>query len=162
MYGIKQPRRLSKEDIQARDQRHSIEEGYGLDTNYVQRLKTTINNASLRKDMRQPLQYWIFYSGTLLANKVNCDAEGFPNLKWSIEAEFRNRKVYCSYTDNNLAEKFSNLLPVPLSDGDTTMIICYTYFMGRQNKRFLKQCNHFLEKHKSIRPIFLNMDNTYK
>lgn len=38
IYGIKQPRRLSEEDIHARDRRHNIAVGHSLDTNYVIRV----------------------------------------------------------------------------------------------------------------------------
>lgn len=162
IYGIKKEVNYTPAiEIMRLNAKHRIVSTSIFDSVYRQDVKTQINTKSLRKDMLQPLQFWIFDSGHLVASKVNCDATGFPNLRWHIEQTYTDRKVYAKVEEALFYHKFMSIHKIDEQEYSKVMIINYSYFMGRQNRRFLSGCKRFLKQHKDIHPVYNNLDNSF-
>lgn len=161
IYGLKRVRTYSQKEIEAWNTRHGIKGNAALDSTYKQSLSENFDDRSLRKDLQQPLQYWLFDNGKLVSNMVNCDATGFPNLKWPIEENYNGGKIHAHVPDTGFYRKFLQVQRVNPEEHWRIMVIDHTRFMGRQSKRFLRSCRAFLTTHPEYKPYYNNMDNTF-
>lgn len=161
IYGLKRVRSYTPAQIEKWNTAHGIAANAVLDHDYNHILAENISDKGLMKDMRQPLQYWIFDDGKLASNMVNCDATGFPNLKWPIEENYAGKNINARNMGSDFYSKF--MLAQKIDPGNNThiMVINYSRFMGRQNKRFLKECKAFIVAHPEFRAYYNNMDNTF-
>lgn len=161
IYGLKRVRVYSEADIQRWSKTHNIGTANVHGAGYIRRTKDNIADKGLRKDLQQPLQYWIFDSGKLVSNMVNCDAKGSPNLKWPIEENFKKNEVFARGTGPDFYANFLRVQQIVPGSNTRIIAISYSRFMGRQNKRFLKQCNAFLMAHPEYSAYYNNMDNLF-
>lgn len=161
IYGLKPVRAYSPAQIEQWNKANGIAGNAVFKHDYKLRLAETIGDKGLRKDLQQPLQYWIFDSGKLVSNMVNCDATGFPNLKWPIEEYFRDKVVNARGTGPEFYNNFLHVQQIEPGTNERIIAISYSRFMGRQNKRLLKSCSIFLAAHPEFHPYYNNMDNTF-
>lgn len=159
--GLKKIRPYSPDELAKRDKTYGIARATNHGAGYRDSLRAAIPDKGLRKDMWQPLQYWTFSRQELIFNNLNCNMPGFPNLKWTVEKDYDTRNVASKIEEPDFGQTFATLHGIDLAGADTTMVICYTYFMGRQNKRFLRSTRKFLRKHPGIAARYVNMDNTF-
>lgn len=123
------------------------------------------NNFSTAKSLFQPLQIITFRKdGELIGTIANCDAGGFPNLKWEhLLKKFPPKGISFSTAIPIVKGTFFNHLKkineLEIKSGTAVTLIVYSHFMGRQNKRFLKKAQHY---HKMYAPstalAFANFD----
>jgi hypothetical protein len=130
IYGLKRVRAYSEADIQRWSMTHNISTANVHGAGYIRRTKDNIADKGLRKDLQQPLQYWIFDSGKLVSNMVNCDATGFPNLKWPIEENFRNKIVNARNAGPEFYPKFTHVQNINPGNNTRIIVINYARLMG--------------------------------
>ncbi|MBX2905807.1 MAG: hypothetical protein KF744_07210 [Taibaiella sp.] len=161
IYGLKRVRAYTPAQIEQWNTVHGISGNAVFNHDYKQRLAENISDKGLKKDLRQPLQYWIFDNGELISNMVNCDAGGFPNLKWPIEKNFVGKTINAKNTGPDFYTRLLRAQKIDPGNNTHIMVVNYSRFMGRQNKRFLKECKAFIVAHPKYRAYYNNMDNTF-
>lgn len=159
VYGLKNPGSYTGEELSMRNERMGIPSCNVFGDQYRKDVSSIMQEPGLKKDMLQPLQFWIFKDGMLICNMVNCYASGFPNLNWNIESCYQTKKIYSKTEEPSFSKKFAQVNGLEGIDSGAVMIIDYAYFMGRQNKIFLRNCHEFLAAHREIKCIYNNMDN---
>lgn len=116
------------------------------------------------KSLFQPLQLIAFDSdGSLNGLIANCDAGGFPNLKWShlldtmpARAAYFNEEI--PFSKAMLFKHFEKVNEEEINEGDV-LVLAYTHFMGRQNKRFIDRVLNYHSNHASKATlVFVNYD----
>jgi hypothetical protein len=177
LYGIKDPERISTNEIQIYTRRYKIPaiDNYELDTgywSYLFSLDTLIYKNEI-KNHYQPLQVLYFDStGEMISFHVNCYAQGFPNLKWNCNGVldvFPPGRQATVDTLLNLRKQIGFLRLLPASANISTQIYRYTVFiywnrfMGRQTKRLVRyvQANAALAKTDPVKIIYVNTDNIF-
>ncbi len=158
IYGIKKEHHLTISQLKSLDDQLSISSSSVIDTISAKSINGYSVTSDLKKDLKQPLQFWVIANNVVIANKVNCYAGGFPNLKWHIQSCYANRIVYSGIRKGTIMPQIATHFGVA---ADTTIVVAYSHFMGRQNKRFVKECKKFIGMHPSFRSGFFNMDNVH-
>lgn len=176
-YGIKKNRTVDEETIYHYSKEYNIPftESYELDTAYLTfltSLDATISKAQI-KNHQQPLQA-LYYgrNGQLHSFQVNCYAGGFPNLKWDrneIMTTFPPKQQAPIDSIVTLETQLKYLKPLSrteifsTSDYDYIVIVYWSRFMGRQNKRLIQfvQDNSKLATGKKVRILYANTDNIF-
>ena len=177
-YGIKKPEALTGKAIPETAEKYQIPPGAGfiLDTAYKTFVKKNSgNNENLLKNHLQPLQLLYFdKSGKLVSYFINCNAGGFPNLKWNRNGLLEHfPPATQTHPDSLLA--FNDLLKfIRTTDGKKVnrkaysranykMVVFWSVFMGRQSKRLIEQAkeNYQLTNDKSVQLLFVNTDNLF-
>lgn len=158
IYGIKKEHHLTLSQLKSLDDQLGISSSSVLDTTSAKSINGYSVTSDLKKDLKQPLQFWVIANKEVIANKVNCYAGGFPNLKWHLQSCYANRIVYSGIRKGTQTPQIAAHFGVA---SDTTIVVAYSYFMGRQNKRFINECKRFMATQPSFRSVFVNMDNTY-
>ncbi len=177
-YGLKVPRERSPEKIQHFADKYGIptDKSFVLDTSYMTFLvHPDTTQKVLIKNHLQPLQALYFdHSGQLVSYYINCNAGGFPNLKWNRNG-LLDTFVPTTQTPTDTLLTLSRQLdfvrtmdnkspgPTDYSQNDYTVVIYWSIFMGRQSKRLIKSIitNCHLAKGKSIDLLFVNEDNFF-
>lgn len=174
---MKKIKELSETEIVKYDSNYSIPENdaYELDSNYVDFLFSldSIKYENKQKNHFQPLQA-LYYdnSGQLVSFHVNCDAGGFPNLKWNRFGAFDTFLLkHQAPVDSilSLRKHLDFLTPIHQSTStdwsafDDVVIVHWIRFMGRQGKRLIEivQKNVGLDTHLNSRVIYVNNDNIF-
>lgn len=145
---------------------------------YIDRLKYLkfIQNSSLpNKNINnhlQPLQTMYFdKKGNCITYFVNCNAPGFPNIKWNYKGALNNfpagqqTVIDTSFNISALYNTFSNK-PTEVYDYsqvDYTILMFWSDYLGRQTKRFLDAFNDNIKKGNQykINIIYINTDNLF-
>ena len=151
-----------------------IKDCYVLDTSYFDYMYS-FDTTKYRQEVSNNLQplraYYYDTSGYPVSFQINCYTGGFPNLKWN-----RNDNMM-SFPPKRQAP-IDSLLPLDMSlkfltpltntkidkgNYDYYIIVFWTHFLGRQNKRYLRyiQQNKELAKNSSVKIIYVNTDNFY-
>lgn len=176
-YGMKEMKSLSKVEIMAQGSKYKIPENdaYVLDSSYIDFI-FLLDSTKYAKEIQnhfQPLQA-LYYdqTGQLKSYHINCNAGGFPNLKWN---RFGNFDAFIPKQQTPI----DSILPlnqhlkhlVPLTDEarifpdayDFIVIVHWSRFMGRQSKRLIKivQKNATLSKNYNTKIVYVNNDNLF-
>ncbi len=177
-YGIKQPKPLSGQAILETAEKYRIPHGqiFVLDTAYKTFIrKISGQNKTLAKNHLQPLQLLYFNkSGELISYFINCNAGGFPNLKWNRNGMLDSFPP-ASQTTPDALFSFHDLLkfiktpdgkkpnPKEFSHATYKTVVFWSVFMGRQSKRLIHQAeeNYKLTNDKSAKLIFVNTDDLF-
>lgn len=119
-------------------------------------------------DMYQPLGAFYYDStGRQVASMINCYAGGFLYLKWNRNnalATFPPKQNVPTDSSWVLQKHLKNLAPlynatVPKDTTVYVVVIHWSHYMGRQNKRFLKYYRkNLLLAPKIIRVLYVNTD----
>lgn len=158
LYGVHNPKRINESNIEEENKKYKIDNAIILTDSYKSSL-SRVNDDLIKNDLSQPLQIWVIEDDKVKFSKLNCNTGGFPNLKWNIEEEYKNNKVYTHNNDKTIIFfKENNYI---LKDKKPTVLIFYSYFMGRQNKRFLDECKNFLKLHPELTHKYINADNVF-
>jgi hypothetical protein len=176
-FGMKKMKELSKDEILKQGSKYNIPENdsYELDSSYVDFL-FSLDSIKFKKEQKnhfQPLQA-LYYdqTGQLKSFHINCNAGGFPNLKWNRFETFDEfiPKQQTPLDSILPLQKHLNYL-VPLNDKSTiefneydfVVLVHWSRFMGRQSKRLIKivQENAAQNKNYRIKIIYLNNDNIF-
>lgn len=174
-YGFKQPKARSNEAIQQFAARYKIPSGksFLLDTSFLtfaRNIDTT--QKEIINNHLQPLQALYFdKSGRLVSYHINCNAVGFPNLKWNKDGLFdtfppkKRAPVDSLLTFKELLQfvrTFDNKAvdPSGYAKADYNVVVFWSVFTGRQSKRFIEliKSNEKLAKGKSVNVLFVNND----
>jgi hypothetical protein len=147
-----------------------------LDTAYKTFIrKISGQNKTLAKNHLQPLQLLYFNkSGELISYFINCNAGGFPNLKWNRNGMLDSFPP-ASQTTPDALFSFHDLLkfiktpdgkkpnPKEFSHATYKTVVFWSVFMGRQSKRLIHQAeeNYKLTNDKSAKLIFVNTDDLF-
>ena len=163
IFGIHKQKPLSDSQIESKSLRYQFQPYMAMDTvklNAVENLK----DENLRHDLIQPLQLWVLAGDSVYCNTVNCYCTVSPllNLKWKLDDLYRERTVHTHLEDNVAAAQTLRAFYGLPATADTIAIVNYSLFMGRQNRRFLRQTRKLLQEHPSLKPYYINMDNAYK
>lgn len=179
IYGLHDTKALDKKEIVELSLKRKIPpaDNFELDTMYLMflnKVDTFKYKNSERKNHYQPLQA-LYYNkaGGLDAFIINCYSRGFPNLKWNrkgILDTFVPKKQAPLDSILPLFEHLKYMKPLPgaqrfnFGQDDYTVIVYWSYFMGRQSKRLNKaiQKNVQLAKGKKVRVMYVNTDNFFK
>lgn len=182
MYGIKEAEPMSVQEVITLAKEYSLPVGdiYMLDSNYKSFIygESSSNNIvtsatdicitdDLKFSLNQPAQYMLFDSSKkLIAHTVNCNAGGFPNLKWNRNGNFdvfpphSIKKVDSSFSLTRIEEYF---VPIQSSQvGNTYKYYCVVYwnkFMGRQSKYLLELAERSSKK--NVKMMYVNVDNYF-
>lgn len=176
-FGMKKMKELSKDEILKQGSKYNIPENdsYELDSSYVDFL-FSLDSIKFKKEQKnhfQPLQA-LYYdqTGQLKSFHINCNAGGFPNLKWNRFGTFDEfiPKQQTPLDSILPLQKHLNYL-VPLNDKSTitkndydfVVLVHWSRFMGRQSKRLIKivKENAAQNKNYRIKIIYLNNDNIF-
>lgn len=175
--GIKSIKEVDEKTIIKYARKYSIPEAdcYQIDTAYSGYLNSEkFTEKKLEKNNHyQPLQA-IYYnrSGNIETYHINCNAGGFPNLKWNRNDNF---SVFLPKQQTQLdslvllSVQLKYLLPLPATthtetaDYEYTVIVYWCRFMGRQSRRLIKtvQDNYRLASDKKVKVLYVNVDNLF-
>ena len=174
---MKKMKKLSDNQILKQGSKYNIpaKDAYVLDSGYVNFI-FSLDSVRYQKESHnhfQPLQA-LYYdqTGHLKSFHINCNAGGFPNLKWNRFGAF-DEFIPKQQTppDSILPLKKHLEYVIPLNSNsspnfdayDYVVIVHWNKFMGRQSKRLIKvvQNNAALNKNKSLKIIYVNNDNIF-
>ena len=174
MYGFNSAENMTREHILAAEKKYKIPpaQSFIADTillNFLDSIKAT--HPIIAKDHRQGLQA-LYYNeqGELISFHINCYASGFPNLKWNIDKVMETfpPKTKAPLDSILFLEKHLSLIPrslhgsiMPKEHKKYTILIYWSYLMGRQSKHLLKTIRKNLAKGNAseIDIIYINSDN---
>ncbi|MBS1652294.1 MAG: hypothetical protein JSU07_09820 [Bacteroidetes bacterium] len=177
IFGIKNIKAVNKKTIIHYSKKYHIpiNDSYELDTSYFSFLQS-IDTAKFKSEIKnhyQPLQA-LYYNKTetLISFHINCNAGGFPNLKWNrngIMTSFPPKQQTKVDTIIPLKTQLKHLTPVftskkNLPDSvDYLVIVYWSRFMGRQSKKLIQQVqkNCQIEPIKKIKILYANNDNVF-
>lgn len=174
IYGIREPQRMSQENIVIKGKRYNInqEDIHIIDFSFFTFLDSINRNAinipiyDVIQNHCQPLQVMVFDSiNRLCSYHTNCYAEGFPNLKWEgfdvfppttatpIDTiiTFDILKAHISHSQDSIIKNQKNY----------TVIVFWTTFMGRQSKRLITLMQQKIPKDKA-KLIYINIDALFE
>lgn len=166
IYGIKENVPLSQKEIKESANHFEIINTYSIDSSYNSFL-SAIPNHRVAKDHLQPLQA-LYYNkeGKIIASFINCNAGGFPNLKWNKNGNLSTFPPHPMEVEDDIS--LNSLLTgckiqVPKNNAlkDYTIVIFWNMFMNRQTRIFLNSIRKNLSKAKdlSLNIIYINNDN---
>jgi hypothetical protein len=174
LYGIHDLKPLDDSKILRYSKKYGIpnEGNFKLDTAYLSLLNSFGQKKYFReiKNHYQPLQA-LYYdsSGYLISFQINCNAGGFPNLKWNRNGNFESFPPKLQTRPDSLIDLntyLKYLMPISQAsnsfkkDSRYTILIHWNRFMGRQSKRLIrivKRNSKMADKKLNI--IFINNDN---
>lgn len=184
LYGVHRPKKLKEAQILRTAQHHQLPttQLFQLDSSYfsiLEHLKPAITDSSEKamesrafiKNHHQPLQALYFDSTMRLQSfQINCYAGGFPNLEWNRNGIMETfppqiqAPIDSIFSFNELKHYFVpfSTTSIPKTNGtEYTVVVFWSKFMGRQNKRFLRiiSNNLSLTDSSKVTTIFVNMDN---
>lgn len=177
IYGIKIPRQIDDKEIIQYSRKFKIPTAdiYKLDTSYSTFLLShdrTVYEDQMANHI-QPLQVLYFdTNGNLLSYHIDCNAGGFPNLKWNRNQAFSTFPPKTQAPADSFLpfEKQMNFL-IPLEQTlafskaglDYVAIVYWSRFMGRQSRRLIHivQENSKLANPGKLRIIYVNNDNFF-
>lgn len=177
MYGMKKTKPIDEKSITDYSKKYNIPsaDSYEIDTSYLTFLYS-LDTALYEKQTHnhyQPLQA-LYYdkTGNLQSFQINCNAGGFPNLKWDrneIMTTFPPKQQ--TLLDSILPFKIQLKYLRPLSQTqsflagsyDYIVVVYWSKFMGRQSKRLIHfvQENCKLATDKNVKIIYANSDNIF-
>lgn len=150
IYGLKKFQKKSSLDLFEYSQKLALKNScthFCDDTNFQNLNSSGKFSNSLYKTLNQPIQIFIFDSLMQLNYFIaNCDIGGFPNLRWKKKLNdpiFLSQhetsdlslsgflELYNLNQNSNCNSRMHNLT-------QNTIVIRWSYFMGRQNKRLFK------------------------
>lgn len=186
LYGIKDPRQISKEEILIQGQKLQIpaSSSYGLKTTYFQLLRKKDSSAapyglnisssktcSSMNNYMQPLQLMYFdEQGTLTSFHINCTAPGFPKLKWNYKGQFKqfiplsSVQPIDSVITLELVSRYLQPLSEVHSDFDhNTIFLFWSNFMFKQSKELIRVArkNLVLDQSGMAKIVYVNVDNSF-
>lgn len=161
------PQKVKKEALKLNLDKNEL---YYMDTSFVEYLNKVDTNLRLfEKNNYQPLQYKVFNAqGVMVSHLVNCDAGGFPNLNWNwMFNQFPPTAIDNKFADLLQFEEYSRyFLPMfsgkqLINSADYKVVVIWSGFMGRQNKRFLRKVKDVRSSHENlaVEYYFVNFDN---
>ena len=158
IYGVHDPAKLNTIEIEKENSRLDITSSKVMSDMYPKSFDSL--SISTKDALIQPLQIWIVKGDDILYSKLNCNAGGFPNLKWNITKEVINKKER-PLNEQEVLEVFKSNNFISKETDVSTVLVFYSLFMGRQNRRFLKECKDFLKANPEMKSRFVNIDNIY-
>jgi len=176
IYGVRDVKDINTvqiQEIRKADALMSRYPGYYVDSSYVRSIYKTFKGDSITiKNLFQPMQAMYFNeAGQLVSYHINCNAGGFPNLKWNRNHAFDhfypltqtpcNSKLSPDFIYQNLKALQAEQTP----QGKPVIIVFWSYQVYKQSKRLMrlvKQNNDQYAADKSIRLIFVNTDLLYQ
>ncbi len=182
MYGIKEAEPMSVQEVITLAKEYSLPVGdvYMLDSNYKSFIYGESSSNSvvtsgadicimddLKFSLNQPAQYMLFDSSKkLISHTVNCNAGGFPNLKWNRGGNFdvfpprSLKKVDSSFSLSQIEQYF---IPVQHStDAKNYKYYCVVYwneFMGRQSDHLLELAKR--SDKENVKMMYVNVDDYF-
>lgn len=141
--------------------------------------KSTINESDLsvqaKKNLLQPLQVFYFNKDSLISYHVNCNAGGFPNLKWNRNRNFdvfppKNQRdtLYFGKQEMEII-LMSNIMFYPpvnidcIDKSEFTIIVFYSLMLEKQSERLFEYVIENLKlTNKTYRLLLVNVDNNFK
>lgn len=176
-FGMKKMKELSKEEILRQGRKYNIPDAdaYELDSLFFTYL-FSLDSVRYKKEQKnhfQPLQA-LYYDNTghLKSFHINCNAGGFPNLKWNRFGTFdqfipkqqtpvdsilplEKHTEFLRSLTNNSSQQFN--------ENNYVVIVHWSRFMGRQSKRLIKivQKNCALGVDQHVRILYVNNDNVF-
>jgi len=177
LYGIKEKKPVDENTIYRYSKKYDIpsEDCYEMDTSYLSFLKsfdTTIYKTQI-KNHYQPLQALYFdETGQLQSFHVNCNAGGFPNLKWNrnnIMQTFPPGQQTPEDSILSLDEQLEHLKPLSQTkkfnpeNFEYIVVVYWNRFMGRQSEKLVQviQENCKIATDKKVKIIYVNNDNIF-
>lgn len=175
-YGINKLKTVDDSEIEKYCLKYQIplQNCFVLDPEYVNYINSI--NKTVYTEVNffyQPLQLMYFdKSEKLISYFVNCNAGGWPNLKWNRNHNFEQFPPFSNYNPEIIKlsditnyikplNKDFNFFKNYKNNSDFVVIIFWNRFMGRQTKKFLKiiNSNLNLNKNTNITVFYVNNDN---
>lgn len=176
-YGFKKSRIYSSVEIEAEEQKFDIpqEASYRLDTIYLHFIEKEIKDKKVQGYHYQPLQVFYFdKKDSLVSYYVNCNAGGFPNLKWNFLDKEKKKSLAhfppSSQTPIKTPLTYTKLLSVLKKtkhtqkhrETDYKVIIFWNVMMGRQNRRLIRTIKKNVALHPNeVSVYYVNNDAIY-
>lgn len=174
---MKKMKVLPKDEILKQGSKYNIPENdsYELDSSFVEYLFSldSIKYKIEQKNHFQPLQA-LYYDHTdqLKSFHINCNAGGFPNLKWNRFGtfdEFIPKQQTPLDSILPLQKHLEYFVPLKINsseeiiDFDFIIIIYWSRFMGRQSKRLIKVVQENVAQNNTYKTkiIYVNNDNIF-
>ncbi len=174
---MKKMKVLSNDQILKQGSKYNIPEkdSYELDSTYVDYIFSldSVKNKIESKNHFQPLQA-LYYdqTGQLKSFHINCNAGGFPNLKWNRFGtfdEFIPKQQTPLDSILPLEKHLEFIIPLnnnsidKIDEYDYIVIVHWSRFMGRQSKRLIKIVQDNIAQNKNYRAkvIYVNNDNIF-
>lgn len=173
LYGVKNTKMLDiaalKEVISDNDILNKYN-NYYIDSSYVATInKIAKDDNSTKKNLHQPMQAMYFNTeNKIISYHINCNAGGFPNLKWNRNNVFgtyppQTQTVISQNVNFQLLqEAFKPLNVNKLIDSNKTKIVVFW------NYQFYRQCNNLIKlveknvqtfnKESEVQLYFVNTD----
>jgi hypothetical protein len=160
-------------------------EKYNIDYNYCYTLNTLEyklklenlkeKNPELFNLLSQPLQIKVFNpEGKSIGFLANCQVGGFPNLKWNRFNSFQSfppdftkfNSIDTVFALNNELKLLNKVNKNDIHGNPSnriSLIVYWSYLMGRQSKRLIKLLNEYQDEHsnQNIRIFYVNIDSLY-
>lgn len=179
LYGIKNPKELSKEKILKKSHKIVKEADYQyyIDASFFQfnallnKDDLCIEQYNLEHGFKQPIQIVTFDNlGQLIHLATNCEAGGIPNLKWKNLSTFENNVfIKCVENSENYLEKIYPFLKT-IGERDDLLEVYHNYdyihfiiwsdFMARQSRLFIKHIDRTYKKENALF-VYVNNDNRF-
>lgn len=177
LYSMHTPKPMDDQSIAYYAVKYNIPsaDSYAIDTAYsafLLALDTALYKAQTHNHL-QPLQA-LYYdkTGNLLSFQINCNAGGFPNLKWDSHETFSTFPPKQQTPPDRvlpLSTLISHLRPLAQSQRfstenfDYVVVVYWCRFMGRQSKRLVHfvQENSKLATDKKVKILYVNADNIF-
>lgn len=119
------------------------------------------SNNTVAHNLKQPIQILVFGKNhQLYKHYTNCNAGGFPNLKWN-NLDLAINNVSDTFDSLNLASILNYAKPLQPSSAklndsyDKIIVVFWNHFMYRQSKNLLK----YLNKQKSDQELYILINN---
>lgn len=178
IYGMKKMKGLTKDQVRTQGMKYGVPEAdsYELDTTYATYL-FSLDTSLYQKEQKnhfQPLQA-LYYNreDSLISFHINCDAGGFPNLKWNRFGAFDVFPPTSQINPDRLFSMQQHLeflhplgdKPIELkAEQDYYVMVYWSRFMGRQSKRLIRlvQQNVGLSTGDKVQLFYVNNDNIYQ
>jgi len=159
IYGIHYQKNLDYNEIEEFIVRNDLSEYQNLfiKENYYECINKLDLPGEEKRYLLQPLQVFYFDSSKqLLSYHVNCNAGGFPNLKWDREKHFdqfppvSQTKLSKNITADLILGLSNSLSSVDLTidEGNFYVIVYWNLFLERQSKRLIDIVLKNIETHK--------------
>lgn len=160
IYGINEPT-SNQAQITALAHKSGVQQFYYLDKNkYLSFIRKKLTDSNTIQKFCQPLQILSFKDGVLHSMSVNCNAQGFPNLKWAIQPDSLGR--FSSGNVSQIPEQIytQNYLSAcgvdsTLYDAKNQIVVQWSYLTGRQTRLLLKKIQ---KKYPKKHIIYINND----
>ncbi|HWV73008.1 MAG TPA: hypothetical protein VN040_14905 [Pseudosphingobacterium sp.] len=175
MIGIQDTKDLTINKIDSsisNSQAFAGKDNYYLDTSYLTYIRSAFrDDSALVKNLSQPMQAMYFEDNRLVSYHINCNAGGFPNLKWNRDNNFG---VFIPKTQTDcdsrvelplIRQQMTAFHTDEKSHKRYTVVIFWNYKFYKQSLGLIRTVEQNIRqygKEKDVQVYYVNNDLLYK